>query len=456
MPLTPVDGATVKNNLQEQHQHNVSTVSCTTPTTLSSDWCRDDDCGLDAEYDDNFVMTQDDADKLVSRTQRKVRAFLEKSAWVKANSTLADIPRLTPADFTTSRVVAEGGFSSIHEITAFHHPKDPNLKCVAQEQQRQRQQVPGSPVPLSITEEKEDTTDEIQQQEQRPKRYVVKHLKSELTLNQHNLKAAMKDICNEIHILSATNHQHIIKLQAISSAGLQGCSQTCRADSLFLVLERLDQTLLHKISQWRQEGIRKQALDLTNLGTCSNTLALFRERVQVAQQLASALCYLHDRRIMHRDIKPGNIGFDADGKVQLFDFGIAVEIPHSDDPSAVFDLGNAGAARYQAPEVINKKPYNISADLYSFTLVLWEMMALSKAFPCLTGEEVKESVTLIGCRPIIPKAWPKDLKRLLQSGWSRHPKQRPSMADMEVNLEAIFEKDYSKKKKSVRWFKSPF
>ena len=420
----------------------------TTPTCSTSSCCSGDD---DAHRSDDevFVMAQDVAASLVSRTERKVQAFLDQSQWVRKNSKLADIPRLEASDFTMSKVIAEGGFSNIHEITSFHYKNGGcPLTLGTQQQEPQDDEVneedPAATSSSMTTTRTIDTTNN--------KRYVVKHLKVELALNPHKLKCAAKDICNEIHVLSALDHPHIVQVQGLSSAGISGVAETCRADSFFLILERLDQTLLHKISQWRQEGIRKQALSLNNLGSCQATLSLFRERIHVAQQLASALRYLHDRRILHRDIKPGNVGFDASGSLKLFDFGLAVELPPSEDPNATFDLGNAGTARYQAPEVIKKQPYNAASESYSFSMLLWEICALTKVFECLSGAEVKESVALIGFRPSISRSWPKALKALLQAGWSKKLSRRPTMADMEVALEKIAETDY--RKQTSRWFSS--
>ena len=393
-------------------------------------------------------MAQTAATSLAQSTERKVHAFLERSQWIRNHSRLADIPRLEASDFTMSKVIAEGGFSDIREITAFR-----NINNMVEEQPQQIQQE----------EEKEAENDSdtsttstsltlsYSSTNKNSKRYVVKHLKPELALNQYKLKCAAKDICNEIQVLSALDHEHIVQLEGLSSAGISGFQETCRADSFFLILERLDQTLMHKMMQWRHDGVRHQALSLDKLGSCPRTLEFFRERILVAKQLASALRYLHERRILHRDIKPGNVGFDAELSVKLFDFGLAVELPPSDDPRATYDLGNAGTARYQAPEVIKKKPYNAASESYSFSLLLWEIVSLTKVFRCLSAAEVKESVALIGFRPAISRTWPKALNALLQKGWSKRWSCRPTMADMETALGKIAEADYSKKSAS-KWF----
>ncbi|CAB9501824.1 Probable LIM domain-containing serine/threonine-protein kinase DDB [Seminavis robusta] len=361
--------------------------------------------------EEDYVMSPQFAQTLVSRTERKVKAFLEASQWVRDHiSNLDQIPRLSAAtDFVAGRVIAEGGFSNIHEITSF---------CDT----------------AAFDNNSNNNT-------KKKKSYVVKRLKPQLALNPPKLRAAAKDICNEIHVLSSLDHPNIVRVQALSTTGIEAIAETCRVDSFFLILERLDQTLLHKISQWRQEGIRANALALNKLHKCPHTQRLFRERMGVAHQVASALAYLHQHRILHNDIKPGNIGFDDTGVVKMFDFGLAVELPNDTD---TFDLGNAGTPRYQANEVLKKQPYNMKAESYSLAMLLWEITSLTKPFACLDENEVKQSVTQINYRPGIPRSWPRALRRLVAKGWSKRMTQRPTMAEMKASLEQIASHDYSR------------
>ena len=144
----------------------------------------------------------------------------------------------------------------------------------------------------------------------------------------------------------------------------------------------------------------------------------------------------------------GNVGFDRFGETKIFDFGLALELPSSssqDDSSSAssssqeetFELGNAGTARYLAPEVIKKQPYNAKADIFSFSVVLWEMLALSKPFADLDADEVKEFVSQLGHRPTIPRTWPSVLRNLLRRGWHKSMHQRPSAQEYQTKLAEI-------------------
>jgi len=265
----------------------------------------------------------------------------------------------------------------------------------------------------------------------------VKHLNPKLSFNPKKLVVGAKDLVKEAHFLSALDHENIIKLRGWSSAGIAGFSATGRADGFFLILDRLAMTLAKKISLWREEAkVRKSLIK----GRSSSKNALFCERLNVAIDVAGAVKYLHDRRILFRDLKPANVGFDKTGIVKVFDFGLAVEIPIHSDPETTFKLaGNTGTSRYMAVEVIRKDPYNLKADIFSYSILLWEIMALCKPYDGLLGHQVKESVSIFGERPTVPRSWPVAIRRLLRRGWADSISNRPTMDEVHKTLVKVHE-----------------
>lgn len=131
------------------------------------------------------------------------------------------------------------------------------------------------------------------------------------------------------------------------------------------------------------------------------------------------------------------MGFDSHGTVKLFDFGLAVEVqPRSavnrdeqDNPhNRLYDLkGKKGTSRYMAPEVIRREFYNAKADVYSFSILLWEMLSLTKPYDELDGNQVKEYVSQMGLRPKIPKNWPQQIRLLIKYSWAKRAEDRPTM-----------------------------
>jgi hypothetical protein len=99
---------------------------------------------------------------------------------------------------------------------------------------------------------------------------------------------------------------------------------------------------------------------------------------QIATQIGSALDYAHDHGVIHRDIKPSNILLTRTGEPMLADFGLAKILER---PSQLTDAATLlGSAEYMAPEQALGKEVDPRADIYSFAVVLFEMMTGSPPF----------------------------------------------------------------------------
>ena len=96
------------------------------------------------------------------------------------------------------------------------------------------------------------------------------------------------------------------------------------------------------------------------------------ERLVSGTHLSAAFEHLHSRKILYRDIKPENIGFDVRGDIKVFDFGLAKEVHENlSDGDGCYNLtAMTGTPRYMAPEVALNKPYNESCDVVRAHLTL--------------------------------------------------------------------------------------
>lgn len=101
--------------------------------------------------------------------------------------------------------------------------------------------------------------------------------------------------------------------------------------------------------------------------------------ISVGLDIAHGMGYVHSQGIVHRDVKPENIIFDGECCAKIVDFGIACEEAYCDP------LGNdPGTFRWMAPEMMKHKPYGRKVDVYSFGLILWEMLTGSVPYEDLT------------------------------------------------------------------------
>ncbi|EED89697.1 predicted protein, partial [Thalassiosira pseudonana CCMP1335] len=90
----------------------------------------------------------------------------------------------------------------------------------------------------------------------------------------------------------------------------------------------------------------------------------------------------------------------------------------------------AGTPRYMSPECGSYHPYNLKADVYSFSMLLWEIASLEKPLKNFTYSQLQNEVFGSGYRPSIKKVWHKGLRSLIDSGWHQNPKKRPTMDEM--------------------------
>jgi len=134
--------------------------------------------------------------------------------------------------------------------------------------------------------------------------------------------------------------------------------------------------------------------------------------------------------------KPDNIGFDFDGVLKIFDFGLAKEL--RDDERIKDGLykmtGCTGSIRYMSPENVQGRPYNLTTDVYSWAMIMWNILALEPPFALYTEQMIIARVCDRGYRPKIFSTWSARMSKIISLSWSANLKERPSFAEIYVEL----------------------
>lgn len=117
------------------------------------------------------------------------------------------------------------------------------------------------------------------------------------------------------------------------------------------------------------------------------------------------------------------------GDVKIFDFGLARELePALRQSDGTYKLTiDTGSPRYMAPEVALGKTYNDTADVYSFCILLWEILSMTLPFEGFTMKMLQKHVYEKGARPKCEPKWPDSLKDMMALAWGVSTQRRPSM-----------------------------
>jgi serine/threonine protein kinase len=401
-----------------------------------------------------------------------------------------------------------GGFSTVLEISrfSFDNTKSVEISDTCEKLSREflsrnAMRYPDHAVIDNITDDSVATKSMVKWRRKNASlscpepRYALKHLRHTLANEPEKYQRACIDLVLEGQFLLAMDHPNIIGIRGWPMLGTDAI-RSGRLSDYFLILDRLPETLEYRMWVWRK-SLRKYKARCSfpwfqAQKYCVKIENLFKKRLHAVSCVANAIEYMHDKRIIHRDIKSANIGFDIRGELKLFDFGLSRIIPR---PSVTcssatlsveeFTMSRVGTKFYMAPEVKNKKRYSLPADVYSFGVLFWEILSLSSPrdfyyetkrlrkcdgalienlpqghsvdtmnprrkskLCCATEDTVSQRpIDGTGWLPIC-RCWPDAVRGMIVSCLTENPGDRPSMSEIQQNLNR-FQLDSSSAEESI-------
>ncbi|MBI4865234.1 MAG: serine/threonine protein kinase [Candidatus Riflebacteria bacterium] len=167
-------------------------------------------------------------------------------------------------------------------------------------------------------------------------------------------------------------------------------------------------------------------------------------RVILAQQIAAALAHVHEHGLLHRDLKPANVLIDSRNRVRVIDLGLARSVT---EETNITQLGQTvGTFAYMAPEQMLAEQPTERCDVYSFGLLLYELMVERPMFGANIPHGVSPFTRLRGETPSPPSCVPYHISKLIRRCVSMDPAARPAngMELVESLAEAARANDGSK------------
>uniref|UniRef100_A0A3B5QWA5 Mitogen-activated protein kinase kinase kinase 12 n=1 Tax=Xiphophorus maculatus TaxID=8083 RepID=A0A3B5QWA5_XIPMA len=146
--------------------------------------------------------------------------------------------------------------------------------------------------------------------------------------------------------------------------------------------------------------------------------------------IAGGMNYLHLHKIIHRDLKSPNMLITHDDMVKISDFGTSKELS---DKSTKMSF--AGTVAWMAPEVIRNEPVSEKVDIWSFGVVLWEMLTGEIPYKDVDSSAIIWGVGNNSLQLPVPESCPDGFKILLRQCWTCKPRNRPSFRQILLHLD---------------------
>jgi len=142
-------------------------------------------------------------------------------------------------------------------------------------------------------------------------------------------------------------------------------------------------------------------------------------------EVVLALKYMHNKHVLHRDLKSQNIFLTSADRMRLGDFGVSKILENTE----AFARTALGSLYYLSPEICQEKPYSFGSDIWALGCILYEMAALRVPFDAPNLRALVQKITH-GPMPMVPSAYSQELRQLCGDLLHRDMKQRPTATEL--------------------------
>ena len=209
------------------------------------------------------------------------------------------------------------------------------------------------------------------------------------------------DVINEATILGKLDHPNIIKFFEVFDS-------------------KVPKHALNIVTEYADGGDLSEKIKSQNNKPFSES-----EILDYFTQICLALKHIHEKKIIHRDLKSGNIFLMQNGLVKLGDFGIAKNFQNTMDKAKTM----VGTPYYLSPEILENKPDDSKSDIWSLGVLLYEMMTFKMPFNANSLPMLSVKIMRGNYTPL-PSVYTKDLREIVSKCLMVVPSRRPSIQEI--------------------------
>ncbi|KAK8840864.1 hypothetical protein M9Y10_027691 [Tritrichomonas musculus] len=240
--------------------------------------------------------------------------------------------------------------------------------------------------------------------------YWVK-VSQQLMDGEENPKAAKRKLVKEAKNLSKLYHPSTVKFIGFSPVNFKGQPKPVI------------------ITEFVSKYSLRQLIDKEQSNNLSDDKINDTQRLIILYGVASAMSYLHSHKIIHRNLNPSNILLDDNLNPKITDFFFPKIFHQEFNPTAEFN----DSFIYLSPETITNIEYTKTSDVYSYSIIAYQLLSTKKAFKKFYDQNTIEKVRR-GERPKFEDSVPESYRSLIERCWSEKVSERPTFEDIVQEL----------------------